>query len=62
MMNTSSVASKSSKSFAFARIVRGAAMVEYALLLVAILLLAGSAYKTLGKKTAQSVRHSSQVL
>jgi Flp pilus assembly pilin Flp len=35
--------------------VRGAAMVEYALLLVAILLLAGGAFKILGAKTSSAV-------
>jgi Flp pilus assembly pilin Flp len=42
--------------------VRGAAMVEYALLLVAVLLLAGGAFKILGAKTADTVQRSQSAL
>ncbi len=34
--------------------VRGASMVEYALLLVAVLILAAAAYRTIGPKVRQS--------
>ena len=57
----SSGSSTSSKKITLGR-TRGAAMVEYALLLCAVLLLAGGAYKTLGKKVNKSVKHSSQIL
>lgn len=38
--------------------VRGASMVEYALLLVAILLLAAGAFKMLGPKVGQAVNRA----
>ena len=38
--------------------VRGASMVEYALLLVAVLLLAAGAYKALGPKVGQAATRS----
>ena len=58
MNNSSSVKSVSSKK----SLVRGAAMVEYALLLVAVLLIAGSAYKALGHKVSKSVKSTQSVL
>lgn len=59
MNNSSSVSSK--KSLVLGR-TRGAAMVEYALLLVAVLLVAGSAYKALGHKVSKSVKQTQSVL
>ena len=41
---------------------RGASMVEYALLLVAVLLLAAGSFKTLGKKLNTSVKSTYSVL
>ncbi len=52
----------SSKSASFKSLVRGAAMVEYALLLVAVMLIAGTAFKALGHKTSNAIKHSAQVL
>jgi Flp pilus assembly pilin Flp len=40
------------------KVVRGASMVEYALLLVAILLLAAGAFKALGPKVGQAATNS----
>jgi len=40
------------------KVVRGASMVEYALLLVAILLLAAGAFKALGPKVGQSAKNA----
>ena len=62
MNNSSSVSKKSSKSITLARSARGAAMVEYALLLVAILLVASSAYKALGHKLNKSVKQTHSIL
>ena len=42
--------------------VRGASMVEYALLLVAILLLAAGAFKALGPKVGQAAKNSTSQL
>jgi len=42
--------------------VRGASMVEYALLLVAILLLAAGAFKALGPKVGASARNAGSQL
>jgi len=41
---------------------RGASMVEYALLLVAVLLLAAAAYKALGPKVGQAATNSGNQL
>lgn len=38
--------------------VRGASMVEYALLLVAVLILAAAAYKTIGPKVRDSANNT----
>jgi Flp pilus assembly pilin Flp len=62
MNNTSSVSKKSSKSITLARSARGASMVEYALLLVAILLIAAGAFKTLGGKVNKSVKETHSIL
>ena len=57
-LSVKSLSSLSSKK----SLVRGAAMVEYALLLVAVLLIAGSAYKALGHKVSKSVKSTQSVL
>ena len=62
MNNSSSVSKKSSKSITFARSARGASMVEYALLLVAILLIAAGAFRTLGGKVNKSVKETHSIL
>jgi Flp pilus assembly pilin Flp len=62
MNTTSSVSKKSSTSITLARSARGASMVEYALLLVAILLIAAGAFKTLGGKVNQAVKSTHSAL
>ena len=46
----------------FIKKVRGASMVEYALLLVAILLLAAGAFKLLGPKVSNAASNAGQKL
>lgn len=46
------------KVFRLGKIVRGAAMVEYALLLVAVLVLSATAYKSLGPKVGGAAKNA----
>lgn len=50
------------KVFRLGKIVRGAAMVEYALLLVAVLVLSATAYKSLGPKVKGSAENATKSL
>ncbi len=51
-----------SKATRFVKSIRGATMVEYALLIVAVMVLAASAYRVLGQTVQSNASKSSGVL